>query len=172
VFANSRVRLAIGGFLCALSAGWVLVPHADALDAGSKMPEIGLTDLTGKQVNLASLAGKVVIVDFWATWCAPCREELPQLEKFHQKYASKGLAVVGVSVDKEASGIKGFLEKLKVTFPVVHDAGHQVSGKYSPPRMPSSYIIDRKGIVRYVHGGYRAGDAAEFEKEIQALLAQ
>jgi peroxiredoxin len=152
-------------------AGWLLAPHAGALDAGAKMPEIGLTDLAGKPVSLASLAGKVVIIDFWATWCAPCREELPQLEKFHQKYGPKGLAVLGVSVDKEPEGIKGFLDKLKVSFPVVHDAGHQLSGKYSPPRMPSSYIVDRKGIVRYVHGGYRAGDAAEFEKQIQELLA-
>ncbi|MET0389836.1 MAG: TlpA disulfide reductase family protein [Polyangiales bacterium] len=136
------------------------------------MPEIALTDLSGKKVDLASLAGKVVIVDFWATWCAPCREELPELEKFHKKYGPKGLAIVGVSVDKEASGIKGFLEKLKISFPVVHDAGHTVSEKYSPPKMPSSYIVDRKGIVRYVHGGYRSGDAAEFEKQIQELLGK
>jgi peroxiredoxin len=155
-----------------LAFGLVSVPHADALDAGAKMPEIGLTDLAGKPVNLAALAGKVVLSDFWATWCAPCREELPLLEKFHQKYGSKGLAIVGVSVDKEPGGIKGFLDKLKVTFPVVHDAGHEVSGKYSPPKMPSSYIIDRKGIVRYVHGGFRAGDAAEFEKQIQELLGK
>jgi peroxiredoxin len=148
------------------------VPRADALDAGAKMPEIGLTDLAGKPVNLAALAGKVVLVDFWATWCAPCREELPLLEKLHAKYAAKGLAIVGVSVDKEPDGIKGFLEKLKITFPIVHDAGHQVSGKYSPPKMPSSYIIDRKGTVRFVHGGFRAGDAAEFEKQIQELLAK
>lgn len=168
MFGTLRTRLVS---CCVLVAGWLLVPHAGALDAGAKMPEIGLTDISGKPVSLASLAGKVVIVDFWATWCAPCREELPQLEKFHQKYRAKGLAIVGVSVDKEAEGIKGFLDKLKITFPVVHDAGHQVSGKYSPPRMPSSYIVDRKGIVRYVHGGYRAGDAAEFEKQIQELLA-
>lgn len=147
------------------------LPVAEALDAGAKMPEIGLTDLAGKPVNAASLAGKVVIIDFWATWCAPCREELPQLEKFHQKYGPKGLVIVGVSIDKEPGGIKDFLAKLKVTFPVVHDAGHQLAGKYSPPRMPSSYIVDRKGTVRYVHGGYRAGDAAEFEKQIQELLA-
>jgi cytochrome c biogenesis protein CcmG/thiol:disulfide interchange protein DsbE len=158
--------------MSALVLGLGLAPHAVALDAGAKMPEIALADLGGKKIDLASLAGKVVIVDFWATWCAPCREELPELEKFHKKYGAKGLAIVGVSVDKEPGGIKDFLDKLKVTFPVVHDAGHQVSGKYSPPRMPSSYIIDRKGVVRYVHGGYRAGDAAEFDKQIQELLAK
>jgi cytochrome c biogenesis protein CcmG/thiol:disulfide interchange protein DsbE len=136
------------------------------------MPEIGLKDLSGKTVDAASLSGKVVIVDFWATWCAPCREELPELQKFHKKYAAQGLVIIGVSVDKEPDNIKSFLQKLQVTFPVVHDVGHQVTGKYAPPKMPSSYIIDRKGIVRYVHGGYRAGDAAEFDKQIQELLAK
>jgi len=145
---------------------------AAALDAGGKMPEIGLKDLSGKTVDAASLSGKVVIVDFWATWCAPCREELPELQKFHKKYAAQGLVIIGVSVDKEPDNIKSFLQKLQVTFPVVHDVGHQVTGKYAPPKMPSSYIIDRKGIVRYVHGGYRAGDAAEFDKQIQELLAK
>jgi cytochrome c biogenesis protein CcmG, thiol:disulfide interchange protein DsbE len=153
VSAISRVTTILGLVTLCL-VGFVLVPHVGALDAGSK-----------------SLAGKVVIVDFWATWCAPCREELPELQKFHQKYAAQGLAIVGVSVDKEAGGIKEFLSKLKVTFPIVHDAGHSVTGKYSPPRMPSSYIVDRKGIVRYVHGGFRAGDVAEFDKQIQELLA-
>jgi cytochrome c biogenesis protein CcmG/thiol:disulfide interchange protein DsbE len=144
----------------------------DALDAGTKMPEIGLKDLGGAPVSVSSLAGKVVIVDFWATWCAPCREELPELQKFHKKYGSQGLVIVGVSVDKEAENIKGFVDKLGLSFPIVHDVGHQVTGKYSPPKMPSSYIVDRKGIVRYVHGGYRASDAAEFETQIKELLAK
>jgi peroxiredoxin len=172
VLEKSRAKLASTLLLIASLFALVCAPQANALDAGAKMPEIGLKDLSGKQVDVASLAGKVVIIDFWATWCAPCREELPELEKFYKKYGGKGLAIVGVSVDKEPDNIKSFLEKLKVTFPVVHDAGHAVSGKYGPPRMPSSYIVDKKGIVRYVHGGYRASDAAEFEKQIQELLAK
>ena len=172
VFAKLRGKLAISGVLCALMGAVVVVPAASAvaLDAGAKMPEIGLKDLSGKNVDLASLAGKVVIIDFWATWCAPCKEELPELEKFHKKYASKGLAVLGVSIDKEAGVIKPFLDKMKITFPVVHDAGHTLAGKYSPPRMPSSYIVDKKGIVRYVHGGFRSGDAAAYEREISELI--
>jgi len=172
VFAKLRGKLAVWGVLCAVLGGVVIVPAASALDAGAKMPEIGLKDLSGKTVDLAALSGKVVIVDFWATWCAPCKEELPELEKFHKKYAAKGLAIVGVSIDKEAGVVKPFLDKLKISFPVVHDGAHSLAGKYSPPRMPSSYIVDKKGIVRYVHGGYRASDAAEFEKQIQELLAQ
>jgi len=158
--------------LCVI--GWVgaSVPRVAALDAGNKMPEIGLKDLAGKPVSAAALAGKVVVIDFWATWCAPCREELPVLQRLFKKYAAQGLVVVGVSVDKEADNIKQFLQKMPLSFPIVHDAAHSVTGKYAPPRMPSSYIVDRKGIVRYVHGGYRSDDAAEFEKQIQALLAK
>ena len=172
MLVKSRATLVCTLLLTGLLAAAVSVSSASALDAGAKMPEIGLKDLSGKTVDLASLAGKVVIVDFWATWCAPCKEELPELEKFHKKYGAKGLVIVGVSVDKEAGGLKPFLDKLKITFPVVHDAAHAVSGKYSPPRMPSSYIVDRKGIVRYVHGGYRASDAAEIEKQIVELLGK
>lgn len=168
---TSHLPRALRACVAALAALSLTVPAA-ALDAGSKMPEIGLNDLAGTPVTVASLAGKVVIVDFWATWCAPCKEELPVLQKLYKKYGSKGLVVVGVSVDKDASGIKGFLSKLGVTFPIVHDANHQVSGRYKPPRMPSSYIVDRKGIVRFVHGGFRADDAAIFEKEIVGLLGK
>lgn len=168
----SLLNRSVGGILAAFAALSFALPPAQALDAGSKMPEIGLTDLSGKPVTVASLAGKVVVVDFWATWCAPCKEELPVLEKLYKKYGSKGLVVVGVSVDKDASNIKGFLKKLNVTFPIVHDANHQVSGRYQPPRMPSSYIVDRKGIVRFVHGGFRADDAPVFEKQILQLLGK
>lgn len=157
---------------CVLGVALVASGRVAALDAGAKMPEIGLKDLSGKPVNAASLAGKVVVIDFWATWCAPCREELPVLQKLYKKYAAQGLVVVGVSVDKDDSNIKQFLVKMPLSFPIVHDAAHAVTGKYAPPRMPSSFIVDRKGIVRYVHGGYRSDDAAEFEKQIQALLAK
>lgn len=169
--STARGRLAVWGAMFALLGG-VVASTAEALDVGAKAPEISLKDLSGKTVDLASLAGKVVILDFWATWCAPCREEMPELQNFYKKYNAKGLEIVGISVDKGPDGIKDFINKLKVTFPVVHDDGHKVADKYSPPRMPSSYIIDKKGVVRYVHGGYRAGDAATFEKEIQELLAK
>jgi len=148
------------------------VAPARALSVGGKMPEIGLPDRAGKPVNAAVLLGKVVIVDFWATWCEPCRQELPQLQKLHQKYGAQGLTIVGVSVDEKSDGLGDFLGKLGISFAVVHDPQHQVTGRFSPPRMPSSYVIDRGGVVRYVHAGFRASDVPELEKQVQELLAR
>jgi len=146
---------------------------ASALDSGQKVPEIGLTDLSGHKVDLASLQGKVVIVDFLASWCGPCKQELPVLQKLYQKYAGQGLMVIGVSVDEDLDNLKGLLKQIRpqVTFPVVHDAGKAVANRYKPPRMPSSYIVDRKGIVRHVQAGFRSDDAPKLDAQVKALLA-
>ena len=146
--------------------------EVSALDAGAKLPEIGLTDLSGKRIDAASLRGKVVVVDFWASWCAPCKEELPQLEKLYKKYKDRGLVVVALSVDEEAENVTTFLKSMRLSFPIAHDKGHVVADRFHPPKMPSSYIVDRKGIVRHVHGGFRSGDEAKMEAEIKALLEQ
>jgi cytochrome c biogenesis protein CcmG, thiol:disulfide interchange protein DsbE len=150
----------------------LLASHAAALDSGARLPEIGLQSLAGKRIDVASLKGKVVLIDFWASWCAPCKQEMPVLERLYQKYKDRGLVVVGVSVDQEATNVGGFLKQLKVSFPIVHDKAHEVANRFHPPRMPSSYIADRNGVVRHVHGGFRAGDDAAIERELTALLAQ
>lgn len=154
-----------------IAALLLVTTSAAALDVGARLPEIGLRDLQGNTVSAASLRGKVVLVDFWASWCAPCREELPILERLHKQYRAQGLVIVGVSVDRDAANARSFATKMGLTFPVVHDAQHQLAGRFAPPKMPSSYIIDRRGVVRHVHGGFRAGDAASIEREIKALLA-
>jgi thiol-disulfide isomerase/thioredoxin len=145
---------------------------ARALDAGARQPEIGLTDMRGSRVDLASLKGKVVIIDFWASWCAPCKEEMPVLERLYKKYKSKGLVIVGVSVDQDVANVRSFLKQLPVSFPIVHDGEHKVADRFKPPRMPSSYVVDRKGIVRYVHGGFRSEDAQKLETEVVSLLGK
>lgn len=166
------MRVSKVSVFAALFASFLLVSQVSALDAGAKLPEIGLTDLAGKRVDVASLSGKVVILDFWASWCAPCKEELPQLEKLYKKYKDRGLVVVGISVDDDAENVKTFLKQMHLSFPIAHDKGHVVADRFHPPRMPSSYIADRKGIVRHVHGGFRAGDERQMEAEITALLDQ
>jgi cytochrome c biogenesis protein CcmG, thiol:disulfide interchange protein DsbE len=144
--------------------------RAAAIEAGVKQPEIGLVDRAGSRVDLASLKGQVVLVDFWASWCAPCKQELPVLERLYKKYQKQGFVVVAVSVDREEANVRDFLKQMPLSFPVVHDKDHAVADRYNPPRMPSSYIVDRKGTVRHVHGGFREGDGAKLEAEIVALL--
>jgi peroxiredoxin len=160
--------IAVFCFVFALAVG----SYAGALGVGTKAPEIDLADLDGKVVKVAELKGKVVLVDFWASWCAPCREELPVLEALHNKYASQGLVVVGVNGDSERANMDKFLRRTKLSFRVVHDASRGVAARYAPTKMPSSYLIDRTGLVRHVHAGFKAGDADELEREIKALLAK
>jgi thiol-disulfide isomerase/thioredoxin len=145
---------------------------AVALDKGQAAPEIALEDLTGKPMKLSDLRGKVVLVDFWASWCAPCRESLPVLETLAKTYRDAGLVVVGINIDKTPELAREFLtkNKLKLSFPVLHDKKHEVAASYAPPTMPSSYLIDRKGRVLSVHAGFRKSDAEKLESELNAVL--
>lgn len=168
---NAGLAWVLLGAMLALSGFWH-VSSALALGQGQSAPDIRLTDLAGKPVSLATLRGKVVLVDFWASWCKPCREELPVLEALHKKYAAEGLVIIGVNVDKDVAAARKFLQenKLNLSFALANDAQHKVAESYAPPTMPSSYLIDREGKVRFVHEGFRASDAAKMEAEIKQLL--
>lgn len=147
-------------------------PAAQAVGEGALAPEIGLHDLQGKPVRVSDLRGRVVLVDFWASWCAPCREELPVLETLYRKFRDKGLVVIAVGLDKEAANLAKFLRATPLSFPVVHDADGAVANRYAPPKMPSSFLIDRKGLVRHLHAGFKASDKTLLERQIAALLAE
>lgn len=134
------------------------------------MPEIGAKDLTGHRIDLASLKGKVVLVDFWATWCGPCKDELPVLQRLQQKYAKHGLVIIAVSVDSDAANARAFIKKMGLTLRIILDLEHVLADRYQPAKMPSSYIVDRAGRVRHVHAGFKKGDAKTIEAEIRNLL--
>lgn len=122
--------------------------------------------------SIPNTSGKVVLVDFWASWCGPCKASFPCLNRLHEKYASKGLVIIGVGVDDDAAKYKMFAGKMGAKFPVAHDSGHKAAEFFGPSTMPSSYLVDRKGVIHSVHTGFRGSKTeAEYVSEIEALLS-
>jgi peroxiredoxin len=141
---------------------------------GSRAPEIGLSDMRGRQMRMSGLRGKVVLVNIWGTWCRPCREEMPFLDRLYQRYRDQGLVVVGVAQDSDRSAVDRYLRRARVSYPIVHDGQHAVAQRYDQVSreraMPRSFLVDRRGIVRYIHTSSRAGDLPNMERQIQRLL--
>jgi peroxiredoxin len=139
-------------------------------------PEIGKSASTFQlaAVNggskMAIEKGKVVIVDFWATWCEPCKKSFPKYQELYVKYKASGLEILAVSVDDEKKEIPDFIKTYGAKFPVGWDDGHKIADCFKPPNMPSAYVIDKTGVVKFVHNGYHEGEEKELEKEIKSLL--
>jgi peroxiredoxin len=158
--------------LCALTVALLVASTAAALTPGDAPPAIDTVDRDGKKVDLSELRGKVVLIDFWASWCGPCKQEMLVLEELHQKYAKDGLVIVGVNIDNNPKKMNNFLKGTQATFRIIHDRKLDIASKYEPGTMPSSYFIGRDGKIRYVHEGFRKKDAAELEQRIKTLLAE
>jgi peroxiredoxin len=170
IMRNSKFRVAVS---VVSSLGLLaLAASALALEPGARAPEIGGRDLQGNEVTIGSLRGRVVVVDFWASWCEPCAASLPVYERLYNQYRARGLTIVGISQDRQVEDARQFVSRHRISFPVVFDQGHAIARRYSPPRMPTAYVIDRQGVVRHIHAGYRSGDAERLESEIRALLDQ
>lgn len=141
-------------------------------DATGAAPAFTLTSLSGQPGALNQYKGQVVMLNFWATWCGPCQQEMPLLDQMYKKYKPAGFTLIGVNVDKEAAAVKELLARKPVTFPVLLDPANQVSKAYHVDEMPSSVIIDRKGQIRYIHRGYRPGDENEYQDRIRQLIRE
>jgi peroxiredoxin len=139
---------------------------------GSAAPVFNLTDINGQGVSLEQFKGKVVLLTFWAPWCAPCCEELPVLEELHRKYRKDGFAVVSVSMQTSESGVVKLLRKLPVSFTVLLDKKGDVSDAYRVSGLPEGFIIGRDGVIRRRHRGFGREFLPIYEKEIAELLNQ
>lgn len=122
-------------------------------------------------LDLAHLKGKVVVIDFWASWCAPCRQSFPWLNEMQAKYRDRGLVIIGVNVDRERPEAERFLQQTPADFMIVYDPEGTLAARYQVPGMPSSYVIDRDGQQAGVHIGFRSGMRGEREAELERLLA-
>lgn len=135
-------------------------------------PDFTLRTSDGRNLRLQELRGQVVMVNFWASWCAPCRVEMPHLNRLADKYRSSGFTLLGVNVDEDPRNAIGAATKMGLRFPVLLDGDKKVVKMYEVATMPSTVLIDRDGRVRYVHRGYREGYEETYDKQVRELLKE
>lgn len=164
-------------WLALLLAGAPLLParaqhRSSPWPADRPQPLLAAQDLLGKTWELAAFKGRVVLLNFWATWCGPCRKEMPLLEQIYQRYKGLGFTLLAVNVEEDSAGAARWLEDTPVTFPVLFDRDNHVSKLYQVTAMPSTVIIDRKGQVRFIHYGYTPGTEDQYQDQVRSLIRE
>ena len=137
---------------------------------GDTVPELTQFNLEGQ---LPPLEGKVAYIDFWASWCGPCRASFPAIERLYQKHREAGLEVLAISLDNSAAAMQRFKDQVKPSFPVVRDADQSLAAQTGLQYMPTSYLVDSQGVIREIHVGWdAAGSEEKLDAEIAALLQE
>jgi peroxiredoxin len=172
-------RTLVAGAVCgaivlalAAAAGARAGDAASPVAASVAAPDFELPGPDGAPVRLADFRGKVVFVNFFASWCGPCRQEMPILDRIHARYAPLGFSVLGVNVDKDAAAARRMLDEVKVAFPVALDTESATSATYGVDAMPSSVLVDRSGNIRHVHRGYQPGFEDAYVAQVKALVRE
>ena len=138
---------------------------------GDALPDLASFELEGKLP--ASLKGQVILLDFWASWCGPCKSSFPVMESLAKEYSDRGLTIIAISVDEKRANMEEFLKSARVSFTVVGDMGHKLVSAADIRTMPTSFLIDRSGKIRFVHAGFDAEKTkSEYAKEIELLLRE
>jgi thiol-disulfide isomerase/thioredoxin len=162
--------------ICAGAVAAALLAAVPASGAGPSSngpaPQFTLDSRGGPKISLAQYKGQVVMLNFWASWCGPCRQEMPLLENIYKKYNKLGFTLIGVNVEPDSKEAEGFLKQTPVSFPVIYDKDSAVSKAYDVQGMPSTVIIDRKGNIRVLHRGYKPGDENEYLDSIRTLVRE
>jgi peroxiredoxin len=161
-----RLLLSASALLACVAASAV------TLQPSGMAPDFTLRSMDGPNVRLNEQRGRVVMVNFWATWCGPCRQEMPHLNKLHDKYRDSGFVLLGVNIDDNARAATDLATKLGLRFPVLLDTDKSVSRLYDLGSMPATVLIDREGRVRHLHRGYREGYELTYDQQVRALLKE
>ncbi len=135
-------------------------------------PDFTLKSRSGENIKLSELRGEVVMINFWASWCAPCRQEMPLLEVLYKKYSDLGFTLLAVNVEEDSSKADLLLKDIPVTFPILFDNTNKVTKLYKVVAMPSTVIIDKDGNMRYLHHGYLPGYEEEYRKQVSELIRE
>jgi peroxiredoxin len=145
---------------------------ATAIKVGDPAVDFSLNSRGGDPVTMSGLKGQVVLINFWASWCGPCRQEFPLLDTIYKKYKKLGFTIIGLNVEPDAKDAEAFLKQNPVSFPIVYDPKDEMSKRYGITGMPSVALVDRKGVVRWMHKSYVAGDENEYMDQVRGLLAE
>jgi thiol-disulfide isomerase/thioredoxin len=169
-----NIRHKVAGLLLGMLAMTSLNANAELLAvANSPMaPDFTLKAHAGGNFRLTEQRGSVILVNFWATWCGPCRQEMPVLDELAKKYADLGVQVIGVNVETETDGVQNYLSEVPVSFPILLDLENIASKAYDVKAMPTTVIIDKDGRVRALHRSYQPGYEKKYEDDINGLLAE
>jgi cytochrome c biogenesis protein CcmG, thiol:disulfide interchange protein DsbE len=135
-------------------------------------PDFSLRDLKGDVVSLAQFRGKVVFLDFWATWCPPCRMSMPSVQKLQKDYADRGFQVLGLSVDEDTSGVANFIQRMGISYPILLVNNSGVDGQYGISAVPSFLLIDKKGRVAQGWMGFESSYEARWRRSVEAELSK
>ncbi len=139
---------------------------------GQQAPDFALKSSTGENLRLSEYRGEVVMINFWATWCGPCRQEMPLLDELYSRYQRVGFSLLGVNIDDDSRRAVQMMEELGVNVPVLFDANKQVSELYDVNAMPVTVLVDKEGRVRHVHHGYKPGYEDKYLDQVRALLRE
>ncbi len=143
-----------------------------AKEVSGPAPDFTLKSLSGKNMKLSEMRGTVILLNFWASWCAPCRLEMPLLTQLHDKYKDLGFTVLGVNVEEDSNMARRYIAERPVDFPVLLDNTNKVSKLYKVVAMPTTVVIDRDGNMRFLHQGYKPGDEKKYKRMVKKLIRE
>jgi thiol-disulfide isomerase/thioredoxin len=169
---NKKISQSLPRLLMACLVSLMCVSLAGAAAVKGPAPNFTLKSMDGKNLKLSEMTGNVVLINFWASWCGPCREEMPLLNALHKKYAPLGFTVLGVNVEEQLDGARDFLSNVPVDFPILLDNENKVSKQYKVVAMPTTVVVDRDGNMRYLHEGYKPGDEKKYRQMVKKLVRE